>query len=290
MVNQSAGVLDLDPVVPDWAQLSLPDTWPDRLNFRRPKDWWTLLSSILVSPHKRVELPIGMPGADAIPKYVLQEFHNLPNGNYSKKITRGYITGFERLMTAAMADARTELAAKVAGANSVLDIGCAGGRMAAAVCEQGASDVWGLDPSPYLLQHAAQSYPQIQFVQGLAEESGFSDQRFDAITACFVLHEIPPRYLDKALAEFHRVLKPGGLVAVSEPSPQQLKHSLVELVKRWGWRGWYFGVIARVVKEPFIDAWHNQDMASKFAEFGFELIEDKDSLPIRRLIARKTSN
>lgn len=289
MVNQSAGVVSADPIVPDWAKLTLPDTWPDRLNFNQPKDLWTLLTSILLNSQKRVELPDEMPGANIIPKYVLQEFHNLPNGNYSKKITRGYITGFERLMTNAMAKVRTELAEKVSGAASVLDVGCAGGRMAAAVSEQGVGDVWGLDPSPYLLQHAAESYPKIRFVQGLAEDTGFGDERFDAVTACFLLHEIPPRYLDKALAEFYRILKPGGLVAVSEPSSLQLTHSLATLVKQWGWRGWYFGVIARMVKEPFIEAWHNQNMASKFAEFGFELIEDKDSLPIRRLIARKIS-
>ena len=207
-----------------------------------------------------------------------------------KKITRGYITGFDRLMIGSMENARTALAKKVASANSVLDVGCGGGSMAAAVCEQGVDEVWGLDPSPYLLQHAASQYPQVQFVQALAENTGFSNQRFDAITACFLLHEIPPRYLDKALAEFHRILKPGGVVAIIEPSPLQLNHSIFSLVKKWGWRGFYFGLMARTIKEPFIDAWHHQNMTQKFAEFGFELIEDKDSLPIRRLIAKKINH
>ena len=32
-------------------------------------------------------------GKDTIPAYVLQEFHNLPNGNYSNSLMRGYIAG-----------------------------------------------------------------------------------------------------------------------------------------------------------------------------------------------------
>ena len=85
MGNQSAIIDDADPVVPDWGQLTLPDAWADKLNFLHPKDIWTILVGIFVKHRKHVELPEGMPGAAIIPKYVLQEFHNLPNGNYSKK-------------------------------------------------------------------------------------------------------------------------------------------------------------------------------------------------------------
>src|SRR5690606_25206123 len=86
-----------DPRVPDWRSLELPDPWPDRLDLRRPRHLWQFLRCI-TGRRQRVQLPDNLPGRDALPKYVLQEFHNLPNGNYSKKVTRGYITGFDRVM------------------------------------------------------------------------------------------------------------------------------------------------------------------------------------------------
>jgi ubiquinone/menaquinone biosynthesis C-methylase UbiE len=287
MEHQAVANRFLDPQVPHWEALQLPDAWPDHLDFRRPQDLWVFIKSMIGWSRVKVSLPEQLPGAERIPKYILQEFHNLPNGNYSKRITRGYITGFERVMMGTMAKARRPMAEKLAGVQSVLDVGCAGGRMAAAVSEQGASDVWGIDPSPYLLQHAAKAYPKVNFVQGLAEDTGFADARFDAVTACFLFHEMPPRYIDLALAEFNRILKPGGLVALTEPSPLQLSRPRWQLYQDWGWRGVYFAFLARFVFEPFVIAWHKQDMQQKFAEFGFELLEDVDTMPVRQFVARK---
>ena len=54
----------------------------------------------------------------------------------------------------------------------------------------------GLDPSPYLLRCADARVPRARFVQGLAEQTGFADARFDGIACCFVFHELPPRAAD----------------------------------------------------------------------------------------------
>jgi hypothetical protein len=85
----------------DWANLTLPDTWPDQLNLRNPVSIARLLT-YLFRKRQKVVIPRDLPGVEGIPEYVLQEFHNLPNGNYSDVLTRGYITGFDASMLGQM--------------------------------------------------------------------------------------------------------------------------------------------------------------------------------------------
>jgi ubiquinone/menaquinone biosynthesis C-methylase UbiE len=281
-----------DPSLPDWASISLPDTWPDRLNLSQPGDLWQLARHALGLTRTPVQLPTGLPGAERIPKYILQEFHNLPNGNYSHRFTRGYITGFDRVMLGEISKSHGEIAKRLAQdpsirAGSVLDAGCGGGGLAGALQRAGIAEVWGLDPSPYLLQHAAHDWPAVRFVQGVAEDSGFTDNRFNAITACFLLHEIPPRYLEHCIAEFARILTPGGLLAICEPSPLQVERSLPTLLHHYGWRGLYFHALAHFVYDPFLRAWHQQDVPALLAQHGFTLLQHDIGMPMRHLIARK---
>jgi ubiquinone/menaquinone biosynthesis C-methylase UbiE len=280
-----------DPIVPDWAAIALPDTWPDSLDLRRPRDIWQLMRA-LVGNSKPVQLPADMPGANSIPKYILQEFHNMPNGNYSRRFTRGYITGFNRAMLGEINKSHTRIAQQLAEKpavknGSVLDVGCGGGGLAGALQQAGVVDVWGLDPSPYLLQHAAQDWPDIRFVQGVAENTGFADARFDAITACFLLHEIPPRYIAKCVAEWARILKPGGWISLCEPSPVQLQKKPLQLWREYGWRGLYFSIMAKKTYEPFVAAWHQQDLPTLLQQHGFELVQHELGMPMRHVLARK---
>lgn len=274
-----------DPVIPNWTDLELPDTWLDRLNLRSPRDLWHLLRRWL-GPRKAVQLAEQMPGRALLPKYLLQEFHNLPNGNYSKQFTHGYIVGFDRAMLGYMRHARRRIAEFLQPCNAALDVGTAGGAMAAELRNTGIADVWGLDPSPYLLQHAARTYPDVNFVQGLAERTEFPDARFDGISACFVFHEIPPRYIETSLREFNRILRPGGLLAICEPSALQWQRSSWQSL-RHGLRAAYFYLLARLVHEPFLEAWHRCDFLSMLVANGFELIADEQSMPVRYIFARK---
>lgn len=275
-----------DPVVPDWSAIRLPDTWPDRLDLRSPVNLWRFLRRV-VGARRRIEIPADLPGRELLPKYILQEFHNLPNGNYSKKITQGYITGFDRVMLGQMQHARKRLAEFLRGCNSALDVGSAGGRLAGELKAAGVGEVWGLDPSPYLLQHAARANPAVNFVQGVAERTGFPDQRFDGVAACFLFHEIPPRYVDQSLREFGRILKPGGLLAICEPSPLNLRRDPRQWFKRGGLRTLYFHLLARFVHEPFIEAWHRVDAIASLKAAGFEPVLDQQAAPLRFLFARK---
>lgn len=276
-----------DPIVPDWQNIELPDTWADEFNLANPLHLIKFIKTVKSDDRQAVNLPDNLMGSEKIPKYVRQEFHSLPNGNYSNTISHGYITGFDISMLGMVNTARKTLISHCNNAKSLLDVGCGGGKTALAAQQSGIQDVWGLDPSPYLLRHTARRYPEIKFVQGVAEKTDFPNQRFDAITACFVFHEIPPKYSNQALTEFHRILKPGGTVAIAEPSPIQIQQGYWQLLKTYGLKGPYFKALANRVFEPFLNAWHQKSYATWFAEHGFELVEDNNDCPIRILVARK---
>jgi ubiquinone/menaquinone biosynthesis C-methylase UbiE len=271
----------------DWASMELPDTWVDEIRFRNPLHLIRFFHRIFGQARKPVMLPDELPGRTSIPKYVLQEFHRLPNGNYSKGVTRGYIEGFDHAMLGVMRKARQHMAQQLRHCHSALDAGCAGGRTAQALAAAGVPDVWGLDPSPYLLQHAARNNPAVRFVQGVAENTDFADQQFDGIAACFLFHEIPPRYAQRALTEFNRILQPGGLVVICEPTDIQVKSGYATLFKHYGFKGIYFGLLARFVFEPFLNAWHTAATPEFFAAFGFECVSDQHSMPLRHIVLRK---
>lgn len=271
-----------DPMLVDWANFNLPDADIDKANIFE-------LFFRIFGKRKKVAVPEDMPGKDIIPPYILQEFHNVPNGNYSKNLSPGYIAGFDIGMLGFMTIARKKVSSHFTGFDSVLDVGCGGGKMSARLKEAGVKEVWGLDPSPYLLQNAAKNYPDVKFTQGLAENTGFPDERFDGITACFVFHEIPPKFADKALTEFHRVLKPGGTIMISEPSSVQLDVAWWKLLFNTGPHAIYFKWMAMWMHEPFVKLWHKKDTEKWLNDHGFELISNEDSVPIRYIKARKIS-
>jgi ubiquinone/menaquinone biosynthesis C-methylase UbiE len=91
------------------------------------------------------------------------------------------------------------------------------------------------DISPGMLERLAQTAQEldvdVETRQTDAESLPFPDRSFDLVLGHAVLHHLPG--LDRALAEFHRVLAPGGtLVFMGEPSAHG--HRLAAMPKRLG--------------------------------------------------------
>jgi demethylmenaquinone methyltransferase/2-methoxy-6-polyprenyl-1,4-benzoquinol methylase len=108
----------------------------------------------------------------------------------------------------------TAAAARPQGA-AVLDVAAGPGNVAAELLRQGATAVTALDLSFEMLRAGARrAAPGLTWVNGDALALPFEDAAFDAVTISFGLRNTTdPR---AALAEFARVLRPGGRVVVCE--------------------------------------------------------------------------
>ncbi|MEM9796238.1 MAG: bifunctional 2-polyprenyl-6-hydroxyphenol methylase/3-demethylubiquinol 3-O-methyltransferase UbiG [Pseudomonadota bacterium] len=94
---------------------------------------------------------------------------------------------------------------------AVLDLGCAGGFLAEALDDRGAS-VTGIDPAEEAIAaaraHAAEGGRDIRYDVGVGEALPYADAEFDAVACVDVLEHV--RDLRQVLREVARVLKPGG--------------------------------------------------------------------------------
>jgi ubiquinone biosynthesis O-methyltransferase len=93
----------------------------------------------------------------------------------------------------------------------VLDLGCGGGFMAAALAERGAR-VWGIDISETAIaaasRHAAANSLPIDYCVGDGVSLPYPDHSFDIVVCVDVFEHV--ENLGRMLAEIHRVLRPGG--------------------------------------------------------------------------------
>ncbi len=93
----------------------------------------------------------------------------------------------------------------------VADVGCGTGISSRLLASLGARVV-GVDPSLDMLSQARQASPEsIEWRRGTAEATGLPDASVDLVVAAQAFHWFDPQ---RALAEFHRILRPGGRVAL----------------------------------------------------------------------------
>lgn len=134
----------------------------------------------------------------------------------------GVITGqvVERLLAAASVGVGTR----------VLDVATGPGWVAAEAAERGASVV-GVDVAEAMIARARSAHPELEFRRADAHELPFADASFDAVVGNLaIMHLSRP---ERAMAEFARVLRPGGrlaLTAWAHPSAHRLAGVFLDAV------------------------------------------------------------
>ncbi|RSM37296.1 methyltransferase domain-containing protein [Amycolatopsis balhimycina DSM 5908] len=130
-----------------------------------------------------------------------------------------YAEHAEKSVTNALYDrpAIVDLAGDVEG-KRVLDAGCAAGHLSALLAGRGA-DVLGVDASAGMVAVARRKFGDVaRFEQAdITRPLDVEDGSIDVVTASLVLHYL--KDWGPALAEFRRVLKPGGLLVFSVHHP-----------------------------------------------------------------------
>ncbi|WP_406291788.1 class I SAM-dependent methyltransferase [Streptomyces sp. NBC_00624] len=164
---------------------------------------------------------------------------------------------FDRAILSAFAEV-----VRASGDGQVADLGCGPGHITAHLDELGLS-VFGVDASAVMIKLARNAYPGLRFDTGSMAALNIADGELGGVLSRWSIIHTPPQELPVILAEFNRVLAPGGHLLVGfsasdDPShPTQAFDHAVATAYRW-WpdhlaamlRKSGLAEVARMVREP----------------------------------------
>lgn len=130
----------------------------------------------------------------------------------------------------------------------VLDAGCGSGNLTRRLLNRGYR-VDAVDASPGMLQRATAKCPEAEpHTQDLDQPFPCAEGTYAGITCSNVLYSLPgPR---KTLGDFHRILKPGGRLVLSNPSRQFSMGKVLERNwqdQKWGGRLNFLATLPRLL-------------------------------------------
>ncbi|MGW7517979.1 class I SAM-dependent methyltransferase [Streptomyces sp. NPDC054796] len=146
------------------------------------------------------------------------------------------------------------------GPGRVAELGCGPGQTTAHLRDLGL-DVFGVDLSPAMIALAREAYPDLRFEVGSMDALDLPDGELSGIVSWYSVIHAPPEDMPAYLAEFQRVIAPGGHLLLaffeSEGGPVTPFDHKVATAYRWpvddlaalaGAAG--FTEIGRMLREP----------------------------------------
>jgi len=102
----------------------------------------------------------------------------------------------------------------------ILDAGCGPGTPIAKYFADFGHRLTGIDISSKMLDLARANVPGARFLHMNIARPDFDDQSFDAIICAYALFHLPREKHEPVIAQFNRMLKPGGLLLLSTGSEE----------------------------------------------------------------------
>jgi SAM-dependent methyltransferase len=102
---------------------------------------------------------------------------------------------------------------RAAGGGPVADVGCGPGYVTSYLHDAGV-DAFGIDLSPEMVAIARRDYPCLRFDVGTMTDLDLEDDSVAGIVAFWSVIHVPDHAVLGVFEQFHRVLRPGGLLLV----------------------------------------------------------------------------
>lgn len=116
-----------------------------------------------------------------------------------------------------------DFAGRVRGRGPVLDAGCGPGRVTRHLADRGV-DAFGVDLSPAMIRVARDLHPDLRFSVGSIDALDTESESVAGVLAWYSIIHTPPEELSGVLAEFLRVLQPGGWLLTGHQSGAGTRH------------------------------------------------------------------
>lgn len=221
------------------------------------------------------------------PRYYLRNFHWQTDGWFSRRSARLYDLQVE-LLFGGTADIMRRMGIppvvdhlRDESAPRVLDVGTGTGRFLLQLARALPSARYtGLDLSRPYLQEAAQVLDEVRdlsLVADNAESMPFKDGTFSAVTSVFLFHELPRAARRQVGREMLRVLRPGGLLMITDSAQLSDSQVLQPALENF----------AQVYHEPFYREYIRDDLETWLDDIGFDILSSDPHSVAKVVVARK---
>ncbi|MCP4284902.1 MAG: class I SAM-dependent methyltransferase [Gammaproteobacteria bacterium] len=139
----------------------------------------------------------------------------------------------------------------------VLELGCGGAMMTRKIAKAFQPELiiaTEVDKIQHQKNRLITDLNNVKFVLGGAQAIDLPEESIDLVIMLKSLHHVPTELMDTALAEIHRVLRPGGLAYLSEPIYRGNFNDIMKLFHdEMVVRNAAFDAVQRAVDEGFFD-------------------------------------